>query len=139
MISAPKFIDGGAPILAQAPKKIKIERAGVMDIRPLVRANLRVFVLSYIELARANRADEARPWAIIMVREPINLHWENIKSLQSISPIWLTDAYAIRDFISGWRAQIIAVYAAPKALILITKNKIKDVRDGQRKWTRIRP
>lgn len=37
-------------------------------------------------------------------------------SLARRRAIWLTDAYAIRDFISGWRLQIIAVYNAPTNL-----------------------
>lgn len=92
MISAPRFIEGGAPILAQAPRKMRIEREGVIDINPLVSASLRVLVFSYIELASANRAEEANPWATIIRRAPVSLQWENINSLHKRSPICLTEA-----------------------------------------------
>lgn len=109
IISAARFIEGGAPILAQAARKTRAESGGATDITPFVNASLRVLVLSYMELAKANKAEEANPCATIMRRAPVKLQWENINRLVRRRPMCLTEAYAIRDFISGCRVQIIAV------------------------------
>lgn len=65
---------------------------GATDIMPLVNTILRVLVVSYIELARANKAEDASPCAIIIVSLPMVLHVEVSISLLKRRPMWLTEA-----------------------------------------------
>lgn len=61
IISAAKFIVGGAPMFEIAIRNSHKEIDGDRDINPLVRTILRVLEDSYIEFAMANRPDDARP------------------------------------------------------------------------------
>lgn len=92
IISAVRFIVGGAPILLAAAINNQSEIIGVVDLSPFVRTILRVLVFSYIVLAKANSAEDARPWASIMVSDPMSLQLENNIILLKRSPMWLTDA-----------------------------------------------
>lgn len=91
-ISADKFIDGGAPIFDAAITNSQRDRAGEATIMPLVIAILRVFVVSYMELAMEKRPEEARPWAIIIIITPEKAHWEGRKIAKIISAICATEA-----------------------------------------------
>lgn len=69
IISAIKFNEGGAAILAEhKTNHIKVV-IGNKDIKPLVKKMFRVWVASYCILAKEKRADEHSPWAIIITRE----------------------------------------------------------------------
>jgi len=126
MISLSRLIDGGAAIFAAVNKNHHIDIVGAIIISPLVRNILRVCVISYDILAIINRADELRPWAIIIIRALERPHtvFDNIPV--SINPIWPTDEYAIKDFKSGCRMQIILVAAAPDNAILISIDALRE-------------
>lgn len=67
-ISAIKFRDGGAAILAIESRNHSRDINGNIACIPLVKNKLRVCEDSYIEFAIANKPDELRPCAIIMIR-----------------------------------------------------------------------
>lgn len=104
-------------MLVARARKRSIAAKGEMEYSPLHREILRVLEDSYMELAAAKRQEEVRPCEIIIKREPLNLHGDNKNRLRSMRAMWLTEAYAIIDFKSGWRVQIIAVIREPVALI----------------------
>ena len=91
-ISADRFIDGGAPILAAAMIKSHIERIGEENIRPFAIAILRVLVTSYIELAIEKSPEEANPCAIIIMMVPERAQVEDSKILKIIKAMWATEA-----------------------------------------------
>lgn len=64
-------------------------------------------------LARENIADEHRPWATIISNAPVIPHEDMDRAPASIRAICPTDEYAISDFKSGCRKQIILVRMAP--------------------------
>lgn len=100
-ISAARFIDGGALMLAAIARKSHRDIEGATDRVPALNSRLRVFEDSYIVFAREKSQEDTSPWATIMIRLPVILHEENKRSLASIRPMWLTEAYAISDFMSG--------------------------------------
>lgn len=74
IISLIRFNEGGAAILADANINHHSDMMGVADSRPFIRYILRVWVSSYVRLAKENRAEEDSPWAIIINVAPINPH-----------------------------------------------------------------
>lgn len=79
-ISATKFIDGGAPIFLASKMNTHMDIVGAKYIIPLEIRILRLFVDSYMELAREKRPEEARPCATIIIRAPRNLQEEGKNS-----------------------------------------------------------
>lgn len=71
MISLKRLMDGGAAILAAVKINHHIDIVGPTDINPFVRNILRVLVISYDMFAKIKRAEDLRPWAIIMARAPV--------------------------------------------------------------------
>jgi len=71
-ISLNRLIEGGAAMFAPVNKNHQRVIVGPTHINPLVRKILRVWVISYDILAKENRAEDLKPWAIIIVRAPIN-------------------------------------------------------------------
>jgi len=69
-------------------------------ISPFVDDILRVRVVSYVMLARANMQDEHKPWAIMSVRAPVHPQNELERIPAVTRPIWATDEYAIKDLTS---------------------------------------
>lgn len=61
MISLSKLIDGGAAIFQAEKINHHIVKIGSEVIIPLVRYMLRVWVISYVILARIKRAEEHSP------------------------------------------------------------------------------
>jgi hypothetical protein len=92
---------------------------GLIVISPLVKNMLRVWVISYERFDIINNAEDLRPWATIIISLPVIPHDEFDSKPVSINPMWPTDEYAIRDFKSGCRIQIILVMIAPTIEILI--------------------
>lgn len=76
-------------------------------------------------MANLNNADEHKPWAIIIISAPPIPHIEFDIMPASISPIWPTDEYAIKDFRSGCRIQINLVTTAPVNETLINMDEFK--------------
>lgn len=70
-------------------------------------------------LAKQNRADEARPWAIIRIIAPVNPQGVWIKIPLATSPMWLTEEYAIRDLRSVCRRQMDPVMITPQRARII--------------------
>lgn len=70
IISEVKFNEGGAAIFAALKRKKNKAKIGNKARIPLVKKSLRVDVVSYKELARANSAEEQKPWAIIIIKAP---------------------------------------------------------------------
>lgn len=86
-ISLSRLIDGGAAMFAPVNRNHQRVIEGATHSNPLVKKMLRVLVISYDILARENKAEDLNPWAIIMVREPINPQ-EVLDSIPvNISPI----------------------------------------------------
>lgn len=69
-ISLSRLIEGGAAIFALTNKNHHIDMIGSLTRIPFVRLIFRVWVCSYVMLARLNKADDTRPWAIIIARLP---------------------------------------------------------------------
>lgn len=64
---------------------------GIADIIPLVKKILRVCVISYLMFAKIKRADDLRPWAIIIASAPHIPQDVFVRRPASISPMWPTD------------------------------------------------
>lgn len=67
--------------------------------------------------AMKNRREDLRPWAIIIAIAPFIPNFVLERSPAIISPMWLTDEYAISDFRSDWRRQISDVRTPPTSAI----------------------
>lgn len=91
IISLKRLIDGGAAMFAHTNRNHHIEITGVAVNIPLVKFILRVFVISYEMLARTNRAEEHKPWAIIIIKPPHSPHFVLVDIPASIIPICPTD------------------------------------------------
>jgi len=52
------------------------------------------------------RPEEERPWAINIIRAPINPHLVRVKTPQITIAMWATDEYATNAFMSFSRQQI---------------------------------
>lgn len=116
IISLNRLIVGGAAILAAVRRNhIRVIEGKSASI-PFTKYRLRVWVISYIMLAIANRPEELRPWAIIMSRAPSHPQGAFDISPAMRIPICPTDEYAIKDFMSVCRKQIILVMHAPQSL-----------------------
>jgi len=63
--------------------------------------------------AITNKAEDLKPWAIIIARAACNPQLEFIKAPATIKPMWPTEEYAINDLRSDCRKQIILVETAP--------------------------
>jgi len=87
IISLIKLIDGGAAIFAAVKINHHIDMIGLTHINPLVKNMLRVLVISYDILAKIKRAEDLRPWAIIIARAPDIPHEELDNIPASIRPI----------------------------------------------------
>lgn len=72
VISLSKFRDGGAAIFVAENKNHHMVIVGRKDIMPFIKNILRVELISYEMLAREKRADEDKPWAIIIRIAPVN-------------------------------------------------------------------
>ena len=124
-ISAIKFSEGGAAILAIDKKNHIKVIIGNIACMPLVKNNLRVWVASYKELAMAKRPEELKPCAIIIMRAPSNPQYEDDTAPAVISPIWPIEEYAIKAFKSVWRRQMNLVTTAPHNV----KAEIKGIKE----------
>lgn len=124
MISLSKLIDGGAAIFHAEKINHHIVIIGRAVIIPLVKNILRVWVTSYVRLAKIKSADEQSPWAIMIINPPHIAQFEFVKILANISPMCPTDEYAINDLMSDCRRQIKLVIIAPHSDNLI---KILDI------------
>jgi hypothetical protein len=118
-ISLIKLILGGAAILAQQNINHQNAIVGIMVNIPFVNTILRVIVMEYLMFAIQNKADDLRPWAIIIANLACipSLELDNIPA--TINPMWPTDEYAINDFMSDCRKQIIDVITPPTIAIAI--------------------
>lgn len=90
-ISAKRLMDGGAAMLQIDSRSHHIEKAGKSLRIPLVKNILRVFVLSYVMLARLNMQEEHKPWAIIMARAPCHPHEEHNIAPMITNAMWPTE------------------------------------------------
>lgn len=91
IISLNRLIDGGAAMFAHTNKNHHIEITGVAVSIPLVKVILRVLVISYEMFASTNRADEHKPWAIIIISAPESPHLVFVDIPANIIPIWPTE------------------------------------------------
>lgn len=90
-ISAARLIVGGAAMLAAENKNHRAVINGKYASIPLVINRLRVCVVSYKAFAKANRAEEDRPCAIIISITPS--HPQRVFDIRPAvkSPIWPTE------------------------------------------------
>lgn len=72
-------------------------------------------------MAIENIAEDTSPWAIIIAVAPAHPHRVLVIRPEIKIAIWPTEEYAIKDFISVCRKQIILVIKAPHMEILINK------------------
>lgn len=92
IISLSRLIEGGAAILQQIMKNHHIDIIGIRLRIPFVRIKLRVWVDSYVILARQNSAEELNAWAIIIVIPP-NIPIDEFDNIPThIRPICPIDA-----------------------------------------------
>lgn len=94
------LIVGGAPRLLALNKNHQIVKAGKIFINPLIRFRFRVNEVSYVMFARANKAEEISPWAIISIRAPLHPHRFKVRIPAVARPICLIEEYAISAFMS---------------------------------------
>lgn len=120
IISLIKLIDGGAAIFHAVNRNHHIVRVGQIVISPLVKYILRVWEISYVRFAKINNPDEHKPWAIIIIKDPIIDQFLKVIIPANIIPMCPTDEYAIRAFMSDCRIQIIPVTIAPHSEIAIS-------------------
>lgn len=99
-ISANKLIEGGAAILQALKTNHQNVRDGKILMIPLVKNNLRVFVLSYVILARENRHEEHKPCETINVNAPHQPQAEFRVTPMITRAMCPTDEYAINDLMS---------------------------------------
>lgn len=118
-ISLIKLILGGAAIFAQQNRNHHSDNIGKTVKNPFVSIILRVWVKLYLIFAIQKSADDLSPWAIIIDRLACNPNLEFVSIPATISPICPTDEYAIIDFISDCRRQIIDVTTPPTIAIAI--------------------
>ena len=116
-ISLIRLILGGAAIFAQQNRNHHIDNIGNTVSNPFVNIILRVNVKLYLIFAIQNSADDLNPWAIIIDRLACSPSLEFVSIPATISPICPTDEYAIIDFISDCRKQIIDVSTPPTIAI----------------------
>lgn len=83
--------DGGAAILIDNRINHHIVRDGVSVNIPFVKNVLRVWVIEYEIFAIIKRADEHRPWAIIIIRAPVIPHVDRVRAPAINSPICPTE------------------------------------------------
>jgi len=127
IISLRRLIDGGVAMLAAVNINHQRVIIGATAIKPLVKNILRVWVNSYDKLAKINSAEDLNPCAIIII-SALDMPHDVLASIPvNINPICPTDEYAINDFRSGWRIQIILVAAAPDNATLINIDDLKGV------------
>lgn len=91
IISLRRLKEGGAAILAERIKNHHIDKVGVSINMPFVKNLLRVWVSEYDILANENKADEHRPWAIIINRAPLIPHEECVIIPATIIPMCPTE------------------------------------------------
>jgi len=91
IISLSRLIDGGAAIFQAEKINHHIVKIGSEVIIPFVKYMLRVWVISYVMLARINSAEEHNPCAIIIINPPHIAQCVLVKILASIKPICPTD------------------------------------------------
>lgn len=73
MKSSPiRFGRGGRARLARLAMNHHVAVKGKIICRPRARIIVRLWVRSYVVLARQKRADDTRPWAIIRMIAPVN-------------------------------------------------------------------
>lgn len=112
-ISAPRFRNGGAPMLVAIIRNHIVDIAGANIKIPLLIINARELDISQAVLVIKNRAEDDRPWAIIIITEAFHPQAELERIPAIPRPMWATDEQAISDFMSCCREQISLVMAAP--------------------------
>lgn len=118
-ISLKRLIDGGAAMFIQANINHIMDILGRTDSTPLVIAILRVWNISYLIFAMQNRAEELRPWAIIIPRLPYSPSLELDIAPATRIPMCPTEEYAISAFKSDCRRQISLVMIPPVSAVVI--------------------
>jgi len=116
-ISLIRLILGGAAMFAQQNINHQKDIIGIIDSNPFVRVSLRVLVMLYVMFAIQNIAEELSPCASIIdilacipILDPVTM-------AASIRPMWPIEEYAISDFMSDCRMQIIDVTTPPISAI----------------------
>ena len=112
-ISLIKLILGGAAMFAQQNKNHHNDNIGRTVRNPFVNMILRVWVRLYLMFAIQKSADDLNPWAIIIDSLACSPSLEFVSIPATISPMCPTDEYAIIDFMSDCRKQIIDVTTPP--------------------------
>jgi len=88
---------------------------------PFSIMNLRDINRSYIIITRQNNPDEHNPWANMIISLPqYAVNWQE-NSPPITNPIWATDEYAIRAFISYCRMHSSLTKNDPISPILISQ------------------
>lgn len=86
-----KLGSGGRARFARFMINHQVAVSGRSSCIPRASTMVRLWVRSYVVLARQNRADDTRPWAIIKIIAPVKPHGVWIKIPPATNPMWLTD------------------------------------------------
>lgn len=75
IISSPMRLGrGGRARFARFEINHQVAVRGKISCNPRAKIIVRLCVRSYVVLAKQNKAEETRPWAIIKIRAPVKLH-----------------------------------------------------------------
>lgn len=113
--SSPKrLIEGGSAKFINLLKSQAAVSRGNIIKAPREPISLRVWLRSYQQLARQNKADETIPCANIKISAPTYPHVDPLRIPAATSAIWPTEEYAIKDFRSVCRKQMIPTPIIPQ-------------------------
>lgn len=90
-ISAARFRKGGAPMFVAIIRNHIVDIAGASIRIPLLIIKARELVISYAVLVIKNKAEDERPWAIIIITEAFHPQAELERMPARPKPIWATE------------------------------------------------
>ena len=139
MVSDSIFREGGAPRFLADRINHQAVIAGNKFIIPFNIIRLRVWDVSYIVFAKANRPEDTKPCAIIKSSAPAQPHWVIVMIPVVTRPIWLTEEYAIKAFRSVCRRHSRLAIHAPHRLRIIIGGAVFKVIFGKLQDKRNKP
>lgn len=81
--------------------------------------------------ARANKAEEHRPWVIIVIYMPLQPHLVIVNIEANVNLMWATEEYAINALKSVCRIVMMVVMAAPQEVRASIGEEIGSIRFGK--------
>lgn len=90
-ISLKVFIEGGAEMLRAININHQNVKFGINEKIPFNIIMFRVWNLKYKSFTNKNKAEEDKPWAIIIIIAPISLIVLKVNNPVNTNPIWATE------------------------------------------------